>query len=103
MPAITSGAELVKMMAESGTGEAKLAPARQLLAEHYEKTGKDTSAAGVIAALEASGAPEMTLDKARQFAGRGEYTGPAQAAAVKIEDVILVAAKKVEEKAAAKK
>ena len=91
MPGITNGAELVKRLKATGTGEAKLAAARRVLADVSEQRGRVATAAEVIAGLAEAGAGEGTLDKARQLAETGEYKGPAAAPDLAIEDRLLAA------------
>lgn len=89
MPKITSGAELVRRLRESGTGEDKLAVARKVLAEKRAATAED-----VVAALgDALGEGHMTVQKAAALAETGEWAGPKAEAAVPIEEQILAAKK----------
>lgn len=71
MAAITSGVELVQKLKESGTGEAKLNVAREVL----YKYGRAATAAQVVEALEQSDiVPLMTRSKARAFMETGEFS-----------------------------
>lgn len=91
MPAaITSGALLTKKLAESGTGEAKLALARKCLTDARD-AGRTATAAEVVAALELGGAPEMTVLKAKTLAETGEWHGPPADARTPVEEELLKA------------
>jgi hypothetical protein len=90
MPAITSGALLTKKLAESGTGEAKLALARKCLTDARD-AGRTATAAEVVAALELGGAPEMTIMKAKALAETGEWHGPPEVSAPPVEEAMLAA------------
>jgi len=90
MPAITSGALLTKKLAELGTGETKLAIARKCLSAARD-AGRTATAADVVAALEAGGAPEMTVLKAKALAETGEWNGPPTENVTPIEELLLAA------------
>lgn len=90
MPAITSGALLTKKLAELGTGETKLAIARKCLSAARD-AGRTATAADVVAALEAGGAPEMTVLKAKALAETGEWNGPPAENVTPIEELLLAA------------
>lgn len=101
-----SGAELVKKLAETGTGAAKLDVARGVL----RAKGRNATATDVLAALDADpSVPELTRRKAELLAAGGRYE-PEKVAAVNIEDELLsdeekalLKAKDEAEKAEAKK
>lgn len=68
--AVANGAELVRALAKSGTGEAKLALCRRVLADVYQREHRTASAAEVVEALEAAEwVGDVTLKKARELAG----------------------------------
>jgi hypothetical protein len=90
MPAITSGAMLTKKLAETGTGEAKLALARKCLIDARD-AGRSATAAEVVAALELGGAPEMTVLKAKTLAETGEWHGPPADVKTPVEEELLAA------------
>ena len=95
MAAVTNGAELVKRLAASGTPDAKLAPARRLLADLHRAERRVANAAEVLAALEdALGPDHMTVAKARQIADTGRWVRPAAAEVRSIEEELLAAAAK---------
>lgn len=77
---IIDGPELVYALAESGTGESKLAIARACLLRHHRE-GSRASAEDVIREMEESGTVfAATLDKARALQKFGELRAPAVAA-----------------------
>lgn len=78
-----SGAELVKRLGESGTGQAKLDLGRAVLLADAKATGEQ-----VYAALAAGGAPEGTLEKAQHFLTTGKLPEKS-APPLSIEDRIL--------------
>jgi hypothetical protein len=90
MPAITSGALLTKKLAETGTGEAKLAIARKCLIDARD-AGRAATAAEVVAALELGGAPDMTVLKAKALAETGEWHGPPADVNTPVEEELLKA------------
>lgn len=69
-----NGAELLKKLAETGTGKDKLALANNVLAFVYKKFGRVATANEVLDALEQNGAPEFTLHKAKCIAETGGWT-----------------------------
>ena len=86
MAAITSGAELVKKLKESGTGEAKLTVARAVLSEK----GAKATAEDVIEALAQKWPNSLTIKKAKSFAACGEFDPESkEATAPAIEDELL--------------
>lgn len=93
---VENGAELVRRLAKTGTGEAKLAVARTVLADTWQHERRVASGDEVILALESAGAGEGTLDKARQIRDTGEWAGPQDRTAVPVEDQLLAEAAKPE-------
>ncbi len=90
MSAVTNGAELVKRLAATGTGKAKLDPAREYLTFVNRVEKRIPTAEEVIEAMEEHEAwPEMTLTKARQIAETGKWEGPKEEAVVPVEDLLL--------------
>ena len=86
---VGNGAELVKKLAATGTGLDKLAIARNFLAFVNRKEKRVAGSAEVIHALELGGAPALTVEKARQIAETGEWTGPVSEKEVPVEDLLL--------------
>lgn len=70
-----NGAELVRKLAESGTGTAKLDVARKVLADTDEQEGRVATAEEVVTALESAGVSEGTLEKARSIIQTGKWDG----------------------------
>jgi len=91
MPKITSGAELVRRLRESGTGEDKLAVCRKVLASAPDP--RRVTSADVVAAIEAAFPHSLTVEKAKALAETGEWAGPKSDQAVPIEEQVLAAAK----------
>ncbi len=90
MPEIKNGAELVKKLKESGTGDSRLAPARECLTRVKGERGEVASSAQVVAALESAyGADHMTVVKAKALAATGEWAKKTPAKPVAIEDELL--------------
>lgn len=101
MPGCTNGAELVKKLAATGTGEPKLAGARKFLAAVWGAERRVATAAAVLAVLETgcyevgaetvtgAPAPEGTLAKAREIVRSGEWRGPVAEVAVPVEEQLL--------------
>lgn len=87
-----NGAELLKRLAETGTGAAKLELPRQLLAFTHRKYGKIATANEVLDALEKGGAPELTLAKAKEIAATGKYDPAAKAPETPVEELLLAGA-----------
>lgn len=90
MPVVKNGAELVRLLKESGTKDNRLAPARECLKRVKAQSGKIASSEQVIAALEtAYGSTHMTVVKAQALAKTGEWKKATAAVAVAIEDELL--------------
>lgn len=91
MAAVTSGVQLVVMLRDSGTGEAKLAVAREALKLAADEDRHPT-AEEVIEYMEQSGTvPDGTLEKARSIAEHGRWDVPTVKREVPIEDRFPVA------------
>lgn len=94
-----NGAELVRELAKTGTADAKLALARQVLAFVHRKEKRVATAAEVIEAMEWAGmkepykghprTPELTLLKARGLALKGKWDGPVEERIPTVEERIL--------------
>ncbi len=98
---VTSGAKLVKLLRESGTGDNKLVWARRLLHE-AKVAGKSVTADDVIDAMVGPEDPELrkeghlglfhpTIKKASVLRDTGKWTDPSQAPKPTIEEEILTA------------
>ena len=85
MAAITSGAELVKKLKESGTGEAKLLVARGVLVAR----GAKATAGDVLEALALQFPGSLTVAKAKAFAEVGEWNPESARPIPTIEDELL--------------
>lgn len=85
MPAITSGAELVRKLKESGTGEAKLLVARGVLVAR----GAKATAGDVLEALALQFPGSLTVAKAKSLAAIGEWNPEDAKPAPTIEDELL--------------
>lgn len=70
-----NGAELVRKLAESGTGEAKLDVARKTLVTINDQEQRLATAEEVLAAMESAGVSEGTLEKARSIIQTGKWDG----------------------------
>lgn len=87
MQRIQWGVELVKSLASTGTGEAKIDIARKVIADTWEHERRHATAEEVFTAMDAAGVGEGTMKKARSFIDTGTpYI--AERAAPKIEDVL---------------
>ncbi len=87
---VTNGAELLRRLRVTGTGETKLAPARKLLTDvHRVEKGRIATSEEVIGAMEAAGVSDATLAKAREIAETGAWAGPREVRERPIEDVLL--------------
>lgn len=91
MPGIQNGAELVKRLKESGTGESKLAIARKVLADTYKFERRTATSDEILLALESAGVSESTITKARSLAETGSVPAAIEAAQQQrpIEDILL--------------
>src|SRR5687767_12297019 len=90
MPAVKNGAELVRLMRESGTKDNRLAPGRDCLKKVRAESGKIASVAQVVAAFEAAyGENHMTVVKAKAIARTGKWERAAPVKSVAIEDELL--------------
>lgn len=85
MAAVTGGADLVRRLRESGTGEDKLAVARAVLAEK----GAASTSGDVLAALEARFPGTLTVAKARAYCETGEWVPDSARPLANLEDQIL--------------
>lgn len=71
MSKVTNGADLVRRLKASGTGEGKLAVARECLESVYRDSRRVASSDEVIAALESRGVYPDTVKKARRIVETG--------------------------------
>ena len=85
-----NGAELVKKLAESGTGEGKLQIARKVLGDTYEYEGRIATTDEVILALESTfGVNHGTVGKAKLIVATGKWDVALQPENVPIESRLL--------------
>jgi hypothetical protein len=100
-----NGAELLRELVKTGTSDAKLALARQVLAFVHRAEKRVASAAELIEAMEKAGrmepflkdanghpippTPDLTLKKALVLATTGAWNGPVEERAPTVEELIL--------------
>jgi hypothetical protein len=97
-PAV-NGAELIDRLAQTGTGDNKLALPRALLGYHHRKEHRVARPDELIDAMEKAGrfagyeqwpeTPPLTLEKARAIAATGVWSPALRPAAVPVEQLIL--------------
>ncbi len=90
-----NGAELLKKLAESGTGKGKLEAGNQVLAFVWKKYERVATANEVLDALETTGAPELTLKKAKAIAETGVWNPAAEQPDLPLYEVLAGGAKPV--------
>lgn len=96
-PVVKNGAVLVRKLAETGTGQAKLDPCRKKLADvHRSEQGRVAGADEILKVLQGEDksyaeepAPEGTLAKAKTIIETGEWHGPSNVLEVPIEVTLL--------------
>lgn len=91
---VENGAEFVKKLAASGTGERTLELCRDFLAFTHRKENRIATALEVYEAMETNfernGWPgEMTFDKSRQIIETGTWVGPVSEKVTPVEELLL--------------
>lgn len=90
MSVVTNGAELVRKLRETGTGESKLAIARKVLQDVFARDKRHATAEEVLDALRGSSdVTPATVAKAEMIAETGFWSPAAVEKQRPIEDVLL--------------